>query len=439
MLRIYNSLSRKKERFKPLSGRKVNNPRLKAWASGGMRSWRNMHAFTRASRRGLRARVVVKLYTCGPTVYSRPHLGNYRTYLWEDTLKRYLLYLGYSVKHVMNITDFDKTILRAVKRTGVSREKMTAECEKLFRKDLRALGALPADAYPHVSDYTEKMARKVGELLEKGAAYKDEGGRVFFDISKFKSYGRLAGKRLSNTSRRVLWEEYRPQKAGDFLVWQPCKNPGQGDCFGSSRGPAQPPWNIQCAVMSIDNLGSRIDVAMGGTDNRFNHHENTRAIAWGLSHTEYAKYWVHIRHLTMNGRKMSKSKGNVVLLPDMLRRGFSPKEVRFLLLSRHYRNMMDFTWAGAREGRRRYQELAKGIFALRHAKGEGAENFAALLAGLERGFRSAMDDDLDVPGAIAAVERFLASCKKPGISRAQGRRALALLREFDAVLACLPL
>lgn len=403
MLRIYNSLSRKKEIFKPNSGRNV------------------------------------KLYTCGPTVYSRPHLGNYRTYLWEDMLRRYLLYLGYRVKHVMNITDFDKTILRAVKRTGVPREKMTAECEGLFRKDLSALGALPADSYPHASDYTEKMARKVGELLEKGAAYKDDEGRVFFDVSKFKSYGRLVGKRLSNTSRRVLWEEYRPQKAGDFLIWQPCEKPECGGCFGSSRGPAQPPWNIQCAVMSTDNLGSRIDIAMGGTDNRFNHHENTRAIAWGLSHSEYAKYWVHIRHLTMNGRKMSKSKGNVVLLPDMLRRKFSPQEVRFLLLSRHYRNLMDLTWARAREEKRRHRQLEKGIFALKHARGEGAGNFAALVAGLERGFRSAMDDDLDVPEAIAAVEKFLASCEKLEVSRAQGRRALALLRKFDSVLACLPL
>ncbi len=402
MLEIYNSLTRRVETFSPISARKV------------------------------------LLYTCGPTVYSRPHLGNYRTYLWEDTLKRCLLYEGFPVRHAMNITDYDNTIIRAVKKTGVSREKMTRENERLFRQDLHALGTIPADAYPRVSDYANKMAGRVIALLRKGFAYKDGKGRVFFDISKFKSYGRLVGKRISN-SKKIDWEEYKPKQAGDFLIWKPCVDEGCHNGFDSILGGAHPPWNVQCATMSTDTLGKQIDIAMGGMDNLFNHHENTRAIAGSLSGREYSKYWVHIRHLIINGHKMSKRKGNVILLPDMVRRGFSPKITRFILLSVHYRRRLNFTWDYARRMKERYSALADGIARLEKSDGSGVADFEHVLSRAQTRFEEAMESDLRVPRAISGIEKFVSSCNGKGVSKKQSRRALALLKKFDTVLACLPL
>lgn len=399
---IYNSLTRRVEAFSPISAKKV------------------------------------LLYTCGPTVYSRPHLGNYRTYLVEDTLKRYLLYQGYRVRHAMNITDYDNTIMRAVKKTGVSREKMTKENERLFRQDLSSLCAIPADAYPRVSAYANKMASRVIALLKKGFAYKDAKGRVFFDISKFKSYGKLVGKRISN-SKKVEWEEYKPKQAGDFLIWKPCVNEDCHDGFDSILGGAHPPWNIQCATMSTDTLGSQIDIAMGGYDNKFNHHENTRAIAGALSGKEYAAYWVHIRHLIINGRKMSKRKGNVVTLPDMARRGFPPALVRFILLSVHYRRRLDFTWAYAGRIKERYSELAKGIVKIRKAGGKGSPRFEKLLLGFSANFEMAMGFDLNIPKAMAATEKFVFACNESGLSKKQSQAALAMLKKSNTALACLPL
>jgi len=414
MLRIHNSLSGKTELFKPRAGN------------------------------------TVKLYTCGPTVYSRPHIGNYRTYVWEDTLKRRLLSTGYFVRHAMNITDFDNTILREVKKTGVPRKKMTKKYERLFRQDLRALGAIPAGRYPHASDYTGKMASCVIALLKNGAAYEDKRGRVFFDVSKFKTYGKLVGKNLSRASRKVLWEEYRPSQAGDFLIWQPCgggrsRNRGKGrnggfpDCFDSPLGLARPPWNIQCAVMSTECLGREIDIAMGGTDNKFNHHENTRAIVGALSHCEYAKYWVHVRHLIINGSKMSKRKGNSVLLPDMARRGFSPLETRFILLSVHYGERLDFTWAYARKMKGKREELAACISKMKKAKGAPNPRFNRLLPAAKIYFEKAMDNDLNAPQAFAAIEKFALACAGQGLSAQQSRAALSFLKKCDRVLACLPL
>jgi cysteinyl-tRNA synthetase len=393
-VRIYNSLSRKIEAFVPLSKKQV------------------------------------KLYTCGPTVYARPHIGNYRTYVWEDVLKRYLLYKGYKVLHAMNITDFDNTILREAKRRGVPIEKLTRKSERLFMKDISSLSMLPADAYPHARDYAGKMNQVVQRLLAKKAAYKDERGRVFFDISSFPSYGKLAGKILSKSSRRVMREEYKPSQAGDFLIWKPS---GDASCL-------EPPWNIQCATMAEAVLGSPIDISMGGIDNRFNHHENTRAIASVLCGKECCRYWVHIRHLLVNGQKMSKSKGNIILLPDMARKGFPPKLVRFILLSVHYRRRLNFTWGYAKSAKKRYMELKKAILKLKKASrkersGSNASKFAALA---KQSFESAMDMDLNAPKAIEAAEKFAKMCAS-GKSPCSPREALRLLSLFDSVLACLPI
>ncbi|VVC01587.1 Cysteine--tRNA ligase [uncultured archaeon] len=402
MLRVFNSLTRRKEAFRPLSGKNA------------------------------------RLYTCGPTVYARPHLGNFRTYLYEDVVKRYLAYLGFSVKHAMNITDFDNTVLKEARKTGIPRRKLTRKFERLFRQDLRALGILPADKYPHVSQYADKMEEMVDALVAKGAAYRDKDGRVFFDVSAYPSYGKLVGQKLSSRKGKITWEEYKPWQAGDFLLWQPCgSNPEK--CIRTRKGLARPAWNIQCAAMSTDTLGSQIDIAMGGRDNLFNHHENTRALAGALSGKEYAKYFMHVRHLIIYRKKMSKSKGNAVLLSDIIREEHSPKMVRLLLLSVRYRYRLNYTSAYRERMKRRYLTMKKEIAAIKKAGGKGAEDFDKMLLQAKAGFESSMDDDFDVPAALGAVEKFLARCSSLPISRRQAAQALALLRKFDSVLGFLPL
>jgi len=385
-----------------------------------------------------RSRKAVKMYTCGPTVYARPHIGNMRTYVFEDALKRYLIYQGYRVQHVMNITDIDETVMKESRKTGEKRAALTRKYERLFRQDASSLGIIPAGKYPHVSDYVERMAGTVSALMKSGAAYKDEKCRVFFDISKFSSYGKLVGRKLSG-NRKVMREEYKPFQAGDFLLLSKCREKNCEKCFETRLGMCRPAWNVQCATMATSELGNNIDISMGGQDNLFNHHENTRAIADTLCGHEFSKYYVHVRHLLIGGKKMSKSKGNVVLLPDLLAKGFTARETRFILLSVHYRRRLDFTWDYARSVKMRALGIRKAINALKAAQGEGREGFAAFASDARADFESALDDNMDIPSALSVAEKFARECADAGLSRKQAREALELLKKFDTVLFCLPL
>jgi len=436
-MRIYNSLSGRVETFRP------------------------------------RSQKAVKIYTCGPTVYARPHIGNFRTYVFEDTVKRYLKYTGHRVRHVMNITDIDETVAKEMRKTHDGRATLTRKYERLFMQDASLLGIMPADKYPHVSDYVEKMAGTAAKLLMMGVAYKDEKCRVFFDISKFPSYGKLAGKKI-RTQRKVMREEYKPYQAGDFLLLSKCTEKKCEKCFETQMGMCRPAWNVQCATMATAELGNNIDISMGGQDNLFNHHENTRAIADTICGDEFSKYYMHVRHLIINGKKMSKSssrrnltaagnhqiystksKGNVVLLPDLLARGFSAREVRMLLLSVHYRQRLDFTWQYAREVKMRMLNMRKAVNALKNAQGEGTfgseapgwagaegawrQGFDDFSDGARKEFEASLDDNMDVPSALEVAERFARECSVAGLSKKQARAALVLLKKFDFVLGCLPI
>jgi len=380
----------------------------------------------------------VKMYTCGPTVYARPHIGNFRTYVFEDALKRYLLYQGYRVQHVMNITDIDETVMKESRKTGEKRAPLTRKYERLFRQDAALLGIMPAGKYPHVSDYVERMAGTVSALLKAGAAYKDEKCRVFFDISKFSSYGKLVGRKIRG-GKKVMREEYKPFQAGDFLLLSKCREKNCEKCFETRLGMCRPAWNVQCATMATAELGNNIDISMGGQDNLFNHHENTRAIADTLCGHEFSKYYVHVRHLLIGGKKMSKSKGNVVLLPDLLSRGFSAREARMLLLSVHYRRRLDFTWEYAKRVKMRSLGMRKAINALKNAQGERQDGFAQFASDARADFEASLDDNMDIPSALAVAEKFARECAEAGLSKKQARAALALLGKFDSVLACLPI
>jgi len=417
-MEIYNSLGRRMEKFAPHSPK------------------------------------AVKMYTCGPTVYARPHIGNLRTYVFEDALKRHFLHRGCRVRHVMNITDIDDTVMKETRKTGGKRAALAQKYERLFRQDAALLGIIPAGSYPHVSGYVGKMASTVQKLMEKRAAYKDGKGRVFFDISRFPSYGKLAGVKIRG-ERKVMREEYKPFQAGDFLLLSRCREKNCEKCFETGMGKCRPAWNVQCATMAAAELGDNIDISMGGQDNLFNHHENTRAIANTLCHHEFSKYYMHVRHLIVGGKKMSKSKGNVVLLPDLLAKGYTPREVRMMLLSVHYRRRLDFTWQYAKQVKMRSLGMRKAINALRNAKGGGAagskaeggagaegpgrDGFSEFAADARKEFESSLDANMDIPSALEVAEKFARECAGAGLSKRQAAAALMLLGEFDSVLACLPL
>ncbi|MCX8196948.1 MAG: class I tRNA ligase family protein [Candidatus Micrarchaeota archaeon] len=405
MLRVYNSLTKKVEPFLPKKPKQV------------------------------------KIYTCGPTVYARPHIGNFRTYVWEDIFKRYLIYSGFEVVHVMNITDFDNSVVKEALKKGCNCRQIAAKYEKLFRKDAEMLGILPADIYPHVTQYIDKMADWAIQLQRKKLAYQEKDGKVFFDISKYPKYGELSGERISSTGKKVVAEEYKRWQAGDFLIWAPCEKDGKQKrfCFKSKLGLAYPPWNLHCAVMSFETLGKGIDVAMGGKDNIFNHHENTRAIVEALK-GEYARYWIHIRHLIINGKKMSKSKGNVVYLPDLLKKGFEPKQIRFLLLLKHYRERLNFSWKFAKRAKEKWLHIKKMIDALRRNEGGKFNPYVdKQINRLKEEFEKKMDDNLDAKGAIETIESFLEECARQEMSKTQASRACKLLKKLDFALAVLPL
>ena len=300
---------------------------------------------------------------------------------------------------------------------------------------------MPADKYPHVSEYVERMAGTALKLMIAGAAYRDDKCRVFFDISKFQSYGKLAGKKI-RSQKIVMLEEYKPYQAGDFLLLSKCRERNCEKCFDTSMGKCRPAWNVQCATMATTELGDNIDISMGGQDNLFNHHENTRAIADTLCGHEFSKYYMHVRHLIVDGRKMSKSKGNAVLLPDLLAEGFTARETRMILISVHYRKRLDFTWQYAKAVKMRWLSMGQSVNALKNGGGNasaGREGFSEFADDALKEFEASLDDNMDLPSALAIAEKFARECADAGLSKKQARAALMLLMKFDSVLACLPL
>ncbi len=372
------------------------------------------------------------MYSCGPTVYRFAHIGNLRTYLMADWLRRALEAMGYEVVQVKNITDVghmrqeqlergeDKVIAAALAAGKTPQE--IAQCyTEAFLRDEARLGILPAHHYPKATEHVEDMIRLVAQLVEKGYAYV-RGGNVYFDVSKFPAYGRLSGQ-TGEALLAGVRAEADPLKDDprDFTLWKAAE-PGRLLKWPSPWGEGFPGWHIECSAMAVRYLGPHLDIHTGGVDNIFPHHEDEIAQSEAIFGPPFVRYWVHGQHLLADGVKMAKSTGNVYTLDDLERRGFEPLAFRYLCATVHYRHRMNFTWEALRAAQR-------GLLRLRlHAQGEGGGRpDPRLVDELRRRFWEAVCDDLGIPRALA-VAWAVARSGLPGPTKRQ------LLLEFDAVL-----
>ncbi len=297
----------------------------------------------------------VKMYTCGPTVYSHAHIGNFRAYLFEDLLQRHLELRGYRVERVMNLTDVDDKTIRGCQAAGVPLAEFTQEFKDAFFADLDTLRIKRADTYPAATEqrHIEAMIAMIAILISRGLAYQADDKSVYFRIKAFPNYGKLAHFNLDElqSTGRVKNDEYDKEHIGDFALWK-AWDEADGDVrWDSPWGPGRPGWHIECSAMATEILGEQLDIHCGGVDNIFPHHEAEIAQTEGCTGKQFVRYWLHCAHLLVDGQKMSKSLGNFYTLRDVLAKGYSGREVRYALLRVHYRAQLNFTWEGMEEAR----------------------------------------------------------------------------------------
>lgn len=362
---------------------------------------------------------VVKLYTCGPTVYDYPHIGNWRAYVFEDLLKRSLMFRGLKVVHVMNITDVDDKTIRGARANGLGLEDYTRPFIEAFFEERDRLNVLPADRYPRATGHIPEMVTLIKALLDKGFAYRKEGS-VYFAIDKFPSYGRLSRVNLEErrAGSRGDADEYEKESVHDFALW---KAPKEGEpSWETEIGPGRPGWHIECSAMSSKYFGPSFDIHCGGVDNIFPHHENEIAQSEAANGVKFVGTWLHCHHLVVNGEKMAKSKGNFLTLETVLGKGFSTREVRFLLLSTHYRKMLNFTDEAMHQSRAGLERMRNFLVDLEDIKRDGEPDPAGvrLAEGAREEFAAALDDDLNISEALAALFTFI---KSANVLRDKGR------------------
>jgi cysteinyl-tRNA synthetase len=345
------------------------------------------------------------LYACGPTVYDYGHIGNFRTFLHVDLLRRFLEQQGVAVKHVMNITDVDDKIIRNAAAQGVSIADYTPRYERAFLEDLRALGCLDPVIMPHATENIPEMVALIQKLEQRGLAYHTEDGSWYFRINGDPDYGKLSKKDLSGNTpgARVDVDEYEKDSASDFAMWKAAK-PGE-HAWDTVLGHGRPGWHIECSAMAMKFLGETLDLHAGGEDLMFPHHENEIAQSESATGKTFARHWMHVRFLLVEGRKMSKSEGNFFTLRDLLLRGYRASAIRFLLLSVPYRHQLNFTFDGLAESASAVERLRTFRQRVQHGPWPEGEN-SDLLAQTEeaaRAFTAALANDLNTAEARAAI------------------------------------
>jgi cysteinyl-tRNA synthetase len=386
----------------------------------------------------------IRLYTCGPTVYNAAHIGNFRTYVFEDLLRRQLKREGFRVTQVMNLTDVDDKTIRNSIAAGVSLNEYTREFKDMFFADIQALNIEPAEHYPAATDHIPEMIELIQRLIDRGLAYRSEDGCVYFSIEKFFGYGRLARIDLSGmqAGARVSQDEYEKENVADFALWKAWDD-GEGDvAWDSPWGRGRPGWHIECSAMSMKYLGESFDIHTGGVDNMFPHHDDEIAQSEGATGKTFVKYWMHSAHLIVDGKKMSKSLGNFHTLRDVQAKGYSGREVRYVLLSAHYRQSLNFTFVAVDAARTALRRIDEFTARLRGLAGGGAEDAElppwAVIA--RENFNRAMNTDLNVPEALGALFDMVHTGNRAmdaGALEGDAGAVLELLEDFDKVLGVL--
>jgi len=382
----------------------------------------------------------VRMYTCGPTVYNFAHIGNFRTYMFEDLLRRYLKYKGYEVTQVMNLTDIDDKTIRDSMAAGVSLNEWTQKYIDAFFEDIDTLGIERAEHYPAATDHIEEMVEIIKSLQEKGLAYEVDGN-WYYKISGFKDYGKLAHLDMSGlkAGARVSSDEYEKDSVSDFALWK-AWDEGDGDVYWETElGKGRPGWHIECSAMSQKYLGKHFDIHTGGVDNMFPHHENEIAQSEGANCCKFVNYWMHSEFLIVEGKKMSKSLGNFYTLRDILDKGYSPLAVRYELLSTHYRQQLNFSFDGldaATKAVERYNTFQTSL--KEYGGGESNGEAAGYIESAAKSFEEALDDDLSISPALAAVFDFVRDINRlmanKEISLEERDQAAELVARFETVL-----
>jgi cysteinyl-tRNA synthetase len=405
-LHLYNTLSGKVEEFRPLEDNEV------------------------------------RMYSCGPTVYDYGHIGNFRTFVAVDILRRYFAQSGFRVHHVMNITDVDDKIIRNSAKAGVSVKEYTAKYEKAFLEDAAALNIQEPNLV-RATDHIPEMAEFIAKLVEKGFAYRTEDGSYYFRIARFPGYGKLSKKDFAGMEdgARVEVDEYEKDSARDFALWKAPK-PGEAK-WETVIGPGRPGWHIECSVMSMEELGDTFDLHAGGEDLIFPHHENEIAQSEAMTGKTFAHFWFHARFLLVEGEKMSKSLGNFYTLRDLVLKGHKPSSIRFLLCSVPYRNQLNFTFDGLKQAAVSVERLRN--FQSRLMTGQfpagSSDAMQALASETVERMRAGMDDDLNTAQAQAAIFDMV---RKANIAMDAGEfkkddaaPMLSALQMFDGLFAVL--
>ena len=404
MLRFYNSLTRKKEKFIPIIEEKVS------------------------------------LYTCGPTVYDTAHIGNFRTFLFEDFLKRVLVARGFEVYHVMNITDVDDKTIQKSLTEGKPLSEITDYYTGLFKKDLSFLNIIPADVYPEATKHVDAMVKIIEKLIDKKHAYVTKDGSVFFSIKTYKDYGALTRINMDEMrhSDRVSSDEYSLDNPQDFALWKAYKDEDGDASWDSPWGKGRPGWHMECSAMSMAYLGDHFDIHCGGVDNKFPHHENEIAQSVCAVDTPFVNFWLHSEFLLVDGGKMSKSLDNFYCIPDLFEKGFRAEEIRYIMLSAHYRTKVNFTLDKQHEAKvsiRRIQELK---LRLEEMDSEACNGFSTEM----EQFNIAIENDLDSPNALAVFFEWIRNTNskldEKVFTEIDVSKGLNFIAYFDSIYGILP-
>ncbi len=383
----------------------------------------------------------IRLYTCGPTVYNAAHIGNFRTYVFEDLLRRYMKYCGFRVTQVMNLTDVDDKTIRGAREAGVPLRDYTQTYKDMFFEDVKTLNIEPAEHYPAATDHIPEVVSMIERLFENGLAYRSDDGSVYFSISKFENYGRLARIDTSGmqAGARVAQDEYEKENVADFALWKAWDEDDGDVVWDSPWGRGRPGWHIECSAMSMKYLGESFDMHTGGVDNMFPHHDDEIAQSEGATGKPFVKYWLHSAHLVVDGKKMSKSLGNFHTLREVMERGYQGREVRYVLMSAHYRQSLNFTFEAVEAARASLGRLDEFTDRLREFKATGY-NLPEWATKAKAGFEAALNEDLNIAEALASLFDMVHAGNRAmdgGDADWSTEEVLKLLNSFDTVLGVL--